>query len=323
MLERTHMRYVINQLFLMALFNFYISQSLAAPYQIALTQIISHPSLDRIRKGILDELVDQKIIHSDHREVLFQNAQGNIVIAAQIAQQFVTMRPKVIVAISTSSAQTVKNAVKNNSIPIIFSGVTDPVEAGLVSSIESMKERITGTIDFPSAQAQIALIKKVIPDIRILGIIYNPSETNSKKQVMAIKDAAKKFNLNIEESIAFKTSEVHQATIHLIDKVDALLLPNDNTIISALPTIASLCQKERTPIFASDPESINHGAIAALANNQYEVGRITGNMVADILKGKDIKSLNIKIIHKEQLYINDKLFAVYGLKKPHPSSIKS
>ncbi len=302
-------------IFKVLILSLFFSQAFAKP-QVAITQIVAHPSLDQIRQGILDELIDQKLIQKSLKDVIYQNAQGNITIAAQIAQRFVALDSKVIVAITTPSAQTIAKAVKDTSIPVVFGGVTDPIGAGLVPQLQGHKIRMTGTIDLPSPQDQIALIQKILPKIQKIGVIYNPSETNSQKQVQGIKDIAAKSGLIIEETTAFKTADVAQATAHLVGKVEAILLPNDNTAIAALETIIKTATKGHIPVFASDPESVKNGALAAVANDQYQVGRETGKIVAALLKGEDIQEIDIKVIKASKYYFNKKAFKHFKLTYP-------
>jgi putative ABC transport system substrate-binding protein len=304
------------QIFKYLSLSLFFTQAFAQAPQVAITQIVAHPSLDKIRQGILDELIEQNLIQKDLSDIVYQNAQGNIIIAAQIAQRFVALRPKVIVAITTPSAQTMLKATKDTLIPIVFGAVTDPVGAGLITQLQNHKERITGTIDLPSPKAQLSLVKKMLPALRKIGLIYNPSEINSQKQVKAIKEVVSTFGVEIEEAPAFKTADVAQATSYLVGKVEAILLLNDNTTISALKTVIKSATKGGVPVFASDPESVKGGALAAIANDQYEVGRKTGSIVATILKGKDIKKIDIQIVNASKHYFNDKALKHFDLKNP-------
>ncbi len=295
---------------------FFFSQAIAKSPQVAITQIIAHPSLDQIRQGILDELIEQELIQKDLSDVIYQNAQGNITIAVQIAQRYVALKPKVIVAITTPSAQVMLKAAKDTLIPIVFGAVTDPLDAGLVTCLKGHKGFITGTVDLSLPEAQLSLIKQFLPTVHKIGLLYNSSEKNSQKQVKAIKEGAKNFGIEIEEASVFKTADVAQATSYLTGKVEAILLPNDNTVISALKTIIKIAKKRGIPVFASDPESVKSGAVAAVANNQYQIGRETGEIVAHILKGQNIKEIDVRIIDASKPYINERALKEFGLNAP-------
>ncbi len=282
-------------------------------YQVAITQIVEHPSLDSIRQGILDELASQGFTQNNNLTVTYDNAQGNIVIAAQIAQRFIALAPDVIVAIATPSAQTAVNAMKDANIPIVFGAVTDPLSAKITRSLERPDNNATGTIDLPPAKDQLIFIKELFPKIKTLGILYNPGESNNIKQVARLKKAAGLLGFNIIEATATRTADVALTAKYLTSKVEAILIPNDNTIISALESVLKPALQNHIPVFTSDPDSVKKGALGAIANDQYDVGRMTGKIVAQILHGKPAEEIPIKAVQIAKRYINQKMAGFFGL----------
>src|SRR3990167_2675479 len=133
---------------LLALFLYQTSD--ASEHRIvAITQITQHPSLDQIRQGILDELKEEGVLKAMKIQVIYDNAQGNITTAVQIAQKFAGLNPEVVVGITTPSAQTIHSALKDKEIPLVFAAVTDPVGANLVKDLDHTQENVTGTVDLP------------------------------------------------------------------------------------------------------------------------------------------------------------------------------
>lgn len=312
----THLRF-FSLIICLFIFNSLFSLSEATPqegrtYRLAITQIVEHPSLDAIRKGIIDELAAHGYT-ARNLEITFDNAQGNIAVAAQIAQRFVHLFPDVIVAISTPSAQTVVNAVKDTRIPVVFGAVTDPVAAKLVSSLDQPDPKITGTIDLPPTEDQLNFIQEILPDIKTLGVLYNPGETNTVLQVSEIHKVAKALGLRVIEATPTKTSEVSSAATSLAAKVDALLIPNDNTVVSALESVLRSASYKNIPVFTSDPDSVKKGALAALANDQYRVGRATGKIVSHILSGQPPPTVPIRAVQIAKRYVNQKTADKLGL----------
>lgn len=279
---------------------------------VALTQIVEHPSLNAIRKGILDELAHQGFQKDKNLTVTYDSAQGSIAVAAQIAQRFVSLNPDVIVAITTPSAQTMVSAVKGTDIPIVFGAVTDPLSAKITTSLEKPTHNVTGTIDLPPAIQQLEMIREVLPSLQTLGILYNPGEANSMLQVVHMKKAAQAMGLKVILASATKTADVATAAKSLISKVEALLLPNDNTVVSALESVLKAAHR-RLPVFASDPDSVQKGALAALANDQYGVGRETGKIVALVLRGRPVQDIPIQNIQITKRYVNQRVSQELGL----------
>ena len=272
---------------------------------IAITQIASHPSLNLIRQGVIDELTDSKALNGKYK-VVFENAQGNIATAAQISQKFAGLRPKVIVAITTPSAQTMKNAIKNTGIKMVFSAVTDPIGANLVADFIDHDDQITGTVDLPPIQSQLQTILKYRPQAKRIGVVFNPGEINSVKQVDKLKEYAAAAGVEILLAPATKTVDVGTATTRLVGAVDAFYVPNDNTVVSAIESLIKVAKQHGKLVMVSDPESLAKGADIALANDQYQVGRETGKLVYQILNGENVGQIPVKMVEAARLTLNRK-----------------
>lgn len=272
---------------------------------VAITQIVQHPSLDKIRQGVIDALASQGFKEGQNLKLIYENAQGNISIATQIAQSFVGENPDAIVAITTPSAQAVLSVAKGTGIPIVYGAVTDPVGAKLISSLKTPSSQVTGTYDQPPAKEQIALIQQFLPHAQKIGIIYNPGEVNNVFQVGLMKKAAQKRGLTVIESTASKSADIANVAHFIARKVDAILLPNDNTVIASLESIIRAANEAKIPVFTSDPESIERGAVAAVAFDQYKIGLQTGEIVADILNGKKVSSILSQKVTDARIYKRD------------------
>lgn len=281
---------------------------------IAITQIAPHPSLDRIREGIMDELKASK---RDDFQIIFENAFGNISTATQIAQRFVSLNPKIIVPITTPSAQTVQTASISKKIPIVFVAITDPVEAHFVNADGSNIPFVTGISDAPPYPAQIKQIQEITNKKNVtLGILYNPGEANSLSQIKQIEQELKKSFGKIILSPASSTVSVSQATNYLVGKVDAIYLPNDNTIVSALTSVLKITQEHKIPVFSSDPESVKTGCTAAVAPDQYAIGVQAAKIILRILNGAKAESIPVEKSLKISEYVNKEIKSYMMLGSP-------
>lgn len=264
------------------LFYLYISSSSDHRKVIAITQIIGHESLDKVRQGVIDGLAQDKALR-----IIFKNAQGNITTAAQIAQQLVAMHPAVVVAIATSSAQTVANSAHGTSQAIVFSSVTDPVEAKLVGELHHPGKNITGTRNVTPVAKEIQLMKQVLPNIKTIGIVLNEGEVNSLQLRKAITTEANSYGISVKSVSIATSADVQLALMHLIGKVDALFLLQDNTVASALPVVLSVCKKHNLPVFSAFLDAVKAGALASFAGDEYAIGQQTAKIVLQILSGKN------------------------------------
>lgn len=299
--------------FLLTFFSllFYTNSILANDTKtIAITQIVEHPSLSQAKQGIIDELQNHGYAEGKNLIIIDKNAQGAIANAMLIAKQFVQLKPDAIVPISTSSAQSVIKASTGTNIPVVFSSVTDPVAAGLISDMETPKQNITGAIDYPLIKEEIDLIKYYIPNIKTIGFLYSTGEANSIRTISLMKKEIDGKIDYIDSQIA-SSHQVSQAIESLIGKVDAIYIPSDNVIFSAMPKLVQMSRKHKIPVFSSDPDSVKSGVLACIGYTQYEVGRTAGKLLVGVLNGA--RNLKVEKPAKSQIFINAKTAEIIGL----------
>jgi putative tryptophan/tyrosine transport system substrate-binding protein len=281
---------------------------------VAVTAIVEHPALDAARKGIRDELAAAGYEEGRNLKFLFESAQGNPATAAQIARKFVGDAPDVIVPISTPSAQAVVGATKD--IPVVFTAVTDPVGAKLVPSLERPGGNVTGMSDLSPIGLHLDLIKQIAPETQRLGVIYNPGEANSMTLLELIGKEAPARGVEIVEAAAPRSADVLPAAQSLVGKVDAIYVPTDNTVVTALEAVVRVGTDEQLPVFAGDTDSVPRGAIAALGFNYYDLGRQTGKIVARVLDGANPGDIPVEGVQITELYVNPGAAEAMGVTIP-------
>lgn len=271
--------------------------------QIGITQIVEHPALDAARKGFVDALESKGFKDGEKVEIEFQNAQGDMTTTQTIAQKFVSEKKDMILAIATPSAQSAFNATKE--IPIIVTAVTDPVAAGLVKTMEKPDTNVTGTSDAAPIDKQFKLLKRLIPNAKKVGILYNTSETNSEIQIKRAKKIAKEFDIEIITSGVTSVNEIPQSLQSIIGKIDVLYVPTDNMIASAMPLVSAKCTEENIPIIGAEKAHVENGALATEGIDYYKLGFQTGITAVEVLNGKEPKDLPITTLKDTQLVINE------------------
>ncbi len=281
---------------------------------VAIVQLVEHPSLDAVHQGIVDELADAGFVANQNFKLDYQNAQGNPATAAQIARKFIGDTPDVIIAISTPAAQAVAAATRD--IPIVFSAVSDPVGAKLVRDMAHPEGNITGTSDLAPLAEQLGLIKEITPNAKTLGVIYNSGEANSVSLVGLLKELASSRGFTIIEAVASKSSEVLNAARKLAGNVDAIYIPLDNTVVSALEAVIKVGREAKIPIYSADTDSVDRGTLAALGFDYYDVGRQTGQQVVRILKGEKPSAIPVERVNRLNLFVNPEAAEAIGLKLP-------
>ena len=278
---------------------------------VAITSIVEHPALDNVRKGVEDELKDNGYIAGQNLKLQFASAQGSSANAAQIAKQFVANKPDVIVGIATPSTQALVATTK--SIPIVFTAVTDPVAAKLTPSWDASKTNVTGVSDALSLEPQIDMMLKIKPDAKNIGYVYSPSEANSTIVLKELQIALEKRGMKIIAAPAQRTSDISTAAISLKGKVDLIYTTTDNNVVSAYEALAKVANENKIPLVASNPESAERGAIAALGMSYYDLGHQAGKIVIRILNGEKPGDIPPQIGNITQLIINKKAAERQGI----------
>lgn len=294
--------------FLFLIFFSFNNIALASPTTvsktIAITQIVRHESLDSVVQGIVDELAASGYQDKKTARVILENAQGNIVLAAQIAQRFVAEHPDVMIAIATPSAQTLVNAAKKTNIPIVFASITDPLQAKLVNDLKHPGGNVTGTRNVAPIDKQIALIKQLLPQVKTIGLVINYGEANSVQMLKTVKEQASRLNIKVKVATAANSSEVQMATNSLVKQVDAFFLLQDNTVASALPTLLKIADQNKIPVFSTYISAVKKGALAGIALDEYVIGKQTGKIVVKILKGEKPGDIPVEDPNKIDFAIN-------------------
>jgi len=281
-------------------------------YVISVTQIVEHPALDAMRKGVADRL-KEKGIDFDYDVHI---AQGNMATNTQIVGQIIGERPDVVLAIATPGAQACAQKIRDT--PIVFTGVTDPVTAGLVKDIANTGgKNITGMSDFPPMNRHMALIRELVPNVKTIGIIYNSGEPNAVPILKALKEEAAKFGINVEEATIANSSGVYQAAKSLVGRCDVIYVGTDNTVISAIESAVKVCENNKLPLIVGDVDSVARGAIAAEAVDYYKMGLQTGDMIARILvDGAKPSDMSVEFLNDLNLHVNIKAAKAMGVAVP-------
>ena len=283
-------------------------------FQVGISQFVEHPALDSAREGFIEGLQEAGFIEGENLEINLENAQADMSTTQTIAQKFENQNLDLVLAIATPNAQAAAGTLSDT--PLVITAVTDPVAAGLVKDLVDKENAITGTTDMNPVGKQLDLIKEFLPNAKNIGILYNSGEVNSKVQVDIAKEIAPEKNLKIVEATATNTSEVSLATSSLIGKVDAIYLPTDNTIASAVPSIMKIAKENNIPVFASEKGQVQNGALATRGLDYFLLGKQTGQIAARVLNGENPTSIPITGSKNLQLIINEEAINSFNLEIP-------
>ncbi|CAH8206561.1 ABC transporter substrate-binding protein [Vibrio aestuarianus] len=287
---------------------------MAKTAKVAVSQIVEHPALDATRQGLLDGLKAKGYEEGKNLEFDFKTAQGNPAIAVQIARQFVGENPDVLVGIATPTAQALVSATKN--IPIVFTAVTDPVGAKLVKKLEQPGKNVTGLSDLSPVEQHVELIKEIMPNVKTIGVVFNPGEANAVSLMELLKSSTKKHGIELVEATALKSADVQTATQAIAAKSDIIYALIDNTVASAIEGMIVSANQAKTPVFGAATSYVERGAIASLGFDYYQIGVQTADYVAAILEGQEPGKLDVKVAKGSDLFVNKTAADKLGLAIP-------
>ena len=296
------------------------SGSAAAPKDlpiIGIAQYGEHGSLDNCREGFLQGLEQAGLQEGVDYQLDYQNAHFDDTIDSQIAQAFSAEDAVLMVGIATPSAIACFNAAEDKDIPVVFTAVTDPVEAKLDSG------NVTGTSDKLPVDAQLDLIRQLQPEATTIGIIYTTSEPNSVSAIAEYQEKAGDYGFTIDAIGVTAQSEVTQAADKLIaDGVDCFSNLTDNNVVGVLASILEKTNEAGIPVYGSEVEQVKLGCVASAGIDYIQLGIQTGQMAAKIFRGEaTCQDIPYETISEYGCYINSEALSAMEIVMPEVTEL--
>lgn len=287
---------------------------------IAIVQAMDNPAFDDMREGFIEEL-KAKGYGEDKVKIVFENAQGDATNLNTIVQKLVEDEVDVLAPIATPATQAC--VAMESDIPIFFTSVSDPVRAGIISDMEKPDKNATGTSNKIPVDKIFALAEKLTPDVKTYGFIYNTSEDNSVSTVEAAKKYLDEKGLKYEEAVVTNSSEVQQAAQTLFPKIDALFIPNDAMVQSAMPLVGQVTREFKKPTYSCSAATVAAGAMATVAISDKEIGAKTADMVIQYLEGKSVADIPAIVVPASHDVLNEDLIKDIGITFPSGTTDKA
>lgn len=293
------------------------AQAETSGYTIGIGQFAEHGSLDNCREGFILGLKEAGIEEGKNLTIIYENAQTDGGTASQIATTFAGKQVDLMCGIATPMAQAEYGVAKKNDIPVIFTAVTDPLAAELATADGAPVGEVTGTSDKLPVEAQLKMIRQILPEAKTIGIMYTTSEVNSASTIAEYKELAPNYGFEIVESGISAPSDIPLAADTLLTKVDCITNLTDNTVVASLPVILDKANAKNIPVFGSEIEQVKIGCLAAMGLDYIELGKQTGLMAAKVLKGEAKASeLNYEVLKEAAFYGNTKVAENLGITLP-------
>lgn len=282
--------------------------------KIGILQQLEHPSLDQSREGFIQALADNGYVEGDNIVIDYQNAQSDQSNLSNMADRLVNEKSDLILAIATGAAQTV--AGKTKDIPILVTAVTDPVDAGVVNSMENPGTNVSGTSDASPMKEQLDLIMQIKPDTKTVGLLYTSSEDNSILQINQAKEILDDMKISYVEQTVTNSNDVQQAVQSLVNKCDAIYIPTDNVLASSMALVADITWAAGIPVVTGAESMVTDGGLATLGLSYYNLGYQTGEMAVKVLQGADISTMPVETQKEYNYTVNGDAVAAMNITLP-------
>lgn len=284
--------------------------------EVAIIQYVEHTSLNTIKDAFDEQMEALGYKEGENIKYTFKNSQGDMNTAPSIIQDFKSSKKDCVVAIATPVAQTA--AEMSTDTPVVFAAVTDPIKAGLTTSLEKPDKNITGTSDEIQVEMILERALQVNPDLKKIGVIYNKGEVNSVTNIAKAKAFCDDKGIEMIETTVTGVNEVQSAIDVLTSKCDAVFAPNDNTVANAMDMVGPACAKAKVPLYVGADSMVQDGGFLSVGINYEDLGKETANMVDKILKGEKVENIPVKVF-KENLsvYVNTKVLKQLGITLPN------
>ena len=257
-------------------------------YRIGFSQLVDHPALNATRQGFVDGLKVAGFEIGKNLVLDYQNAQGDVGTARNIAEKFLAGGVDMLAPCTTPVVLATIRVAKDSKTPVVFGCVTNPVQAGVLQSADKPTgTNVTGFYTVPPVGRNLDMFLAIKPGIKTIGTIYNSGETNSEALNKLAKAEAEKRGIGWVAATITSSAEVKNAADSLIGRVDAIITLQDNTVASAYEAVIRAARDGKVPWFALDVLAVERGAIAGLAQHQYQNGVDWARKVAvPVLGGK-------------------------------------
>lgn len=292
----------------------------AGPRRVAIVQQTSIPALDDGITGALAALKDRGYVDGGRMLLRRYNAQGDISTANAIAKEVTSGDFDLIFSFSTVSLQTIANANRFATPPRrhVFALVSDPYAVGVgVSAGNHLVHPpyMTGVGSLAPVEETFQLARQLRPSLKRVGLVWDPSEANSVVTTRLARAVCEKMGITLIEANAENSTAIGDGVASLLSRnIEAIWVSPDLIASHGLDLIESKARTAGIPVFTSIPRNEPSGALFELGANYLQIGRVAGNLAADVLDGRDPAKIPVENVVPVTLHVNR--LALKGLREP-------
>lgn len=282
--------------------------------KIGIIKIVEHTSLNTIEESIISQLNKLGYVDGENAEITALSAQNDPSNVPAMMDSFVADGTDLVIAITTPVASVALNYA--DQIPVLFSAVSSPVEAGLTTSLEKPDKNVTGTCDAVPVDKILDMALELTPDVKTIGFIYNSAEDSSVANIDSAKKYCDKIGLKYVEANVENSSAIQQAAESLVTKCDAVFSPTDNTVAEGMSVLSQVCNDAKIPCYVGADSMVKDGGFATIGIKYEDLGIETANMAKKVLDGTKISDIPVLVFDDLSTYVNTTTAGKIGVELP-------
>jgi len=264
----------------------------ARDYKVAIAGWGPHPTLDETIAGFKEGLAEEGFRQGENLEFEESNVNFDRSLIPQMLNKLASGNPDLMATIATPVSLTAIQQLRSRTFPIVFTPIADPVHAGMVSGWEKGEKLLTGSSVAVDYDALLTFFKKVVPDLKRLGVLYDTGDDSSSAALEGIQAVAKAHGVTLVRIGVDNPSELPQRVQSARGRVDALYPVASGRIQQGSAAIASTAERARLPVVTSVPQMVEqHQALAALAVSFRQSGQAAGRIAGRLLKGEEAENI--------------------------------
>ena len=270
-----------------------VGSALAADKKIAIANLGPHVALNAVIAGFKKGLEAGGFKEGDNIAFEYKDANFDPAVVAQMITALEATDPDLILTVTTPITQASKRVVRNKDIPIVFAPVTDPLDAGLVTSWDSGSDRFVGASNLQSMRTVLEFGQQLLGDVETVGLLYNPGDANDVVNVRYAQEAADEMGIRLN-AVSIDTPNDIPVRIAALKGADFIYLIPSSMLQPAMPAVAAAANRENIPVINASPAGVEDGhVLASMSVSWFDVGRQAGLRAAKILDGAKPSELSV------------------------------
>lgn len=282
--------------------------------KVAILQLVENTAFEDMRIGFIARMAEAGYIEGSDISYHIKNAQGDSTNLNTICQELAGSDYDLILSIATPPTQAMVNM--ESDIPVFFAALDDPIGARVISDMNKPDKNATGTASAIPVKDIFELSNALSPNVKTFGLLYSTSEVNSVTTIGYAKEYLEERNIPYIEAVAANSAEAQQTAQSLVGRVDALFIPADSVIQSAMGIVSEVAREAGIPIYACSAATVASGALATLAITDKDLGAATANLAIEYLNGTSIANIPSIVVPAKDLVINKTTAEILGISLP-------